>query len=79
MTIHKCDACGKIMESYHSISFPVHISDESVKAKAYVDSEGQQCSGRFDEFEFCTRCYNSLWTVMFLQFQSMKSSREPVK
>lgn len=77
MTIIKCDGCGRVCGTdelgVHSLSIPCHIV--KVDGRDYVDREGNAVSGNTVSHDLCSRCFNSVVSVAYLQLQSIRKSR----
>lgn len=55
-TIVVCDVCGN-SPAYNKFEYKIHLDNMSC---GYVDSEGNQVSGRNVEVDLCNKCYNNI-------------------
>jgi hypothetical protein len=58
-----CDLCGTIADHPKSIPIPCHLWTFNYKG-GYVDSNGNDTSGRHDHLDACTPCWNKCFGAM---------------
>lgn len=75
MTRRFCDACGTEIHGFGRLTFDYlcHIGQRDV-SRAFVDPEGNRCSGKPVSQDVCQRCYNEIYEAAFRCFQSIREA-----
>ena len=70
-----CDACGKEAGHLQVIGFPAHLIGGMPGVGGYVDSDGEQVSGRKDDVELCSACSNKAYSAALIELRAQGLDR----
>ena len=76
MTKKFCDCCGKEIKGQGMpIEVPCHVySKAGDMSSAYVDSEGNHISGRYEKVDLCNRCANEVFSCAVAKIRQLTTT-----